>query len=714
MYVDKLILNNVGPHQRLEVKLRQGLVGLIGPNGAGKSTLVNAIYAALTNDWTRFVGVKADVICDLIEKGDSAYVDLHAVHNGVPFRLYRGLAPNKSELKIGDEKSITKAPEIEARLRKDLGVDMKLIGEYVFVDQGRMFSFLDMTPAVRAEAFKYLCRTQQASVIFDACAEQLGIFSNNEMLVDNSDELTTQIAENQAKLRILQAELAREQKLLLNPASLETAKQLKKNHERRGEVEADLLQTETKLKKRRAELKICTQQVADLSKKLEDLKTSAAELKPQAVAAEAALKTWSTYTKRRKRKDQLNALCVELLEEPLANPEPEKASEKAIARYRSFIAAAETTKNQATKLLSKFAEGEEAQCPTCLQAVGTKHVAKFRNDLKTAEATLQDLQPKLDAELALVQAKQDWAEWKSGYDARLAAAKTELESFNDLKEPAGNKDELQTVVDTFLAVESEVELAREALDDAREASQDVQAEINSFVTQQQTLQNKLAECTVEPAKLAKVTKRLTEHEAATVHVANVSGQISQIEGWISADQEKLDALRAVLGRQKKTRVAAKTLEAVRDVFHWSRLPHRVARGNLSEMEGAINKALGWFGDPFWVETAESESDLGFMVHLPGHPPCPAERLSGGQKGVFAVAFRYSISSLFDADIGMMYLDEPTANMDDENVGYFTEALKKLAVEVRGKRQLVVITHHKRLLSAFDQVIEVGGYDHDAG
>jgi DNA repair exonuclease SbcCD ATPase subunit len=75
--------------------------------------------------------------------------------------------------------------------------------------------------------------------------------------------------------------------------------------------------------------------------------------------------------------------------------------------------------------------------------------------------------------------------------------------------------------------------------------------------------------------------------------------------------------------------------------------------------------------------------------------------------VFAVAFRYSVGSLFDADIGMMYLDEPTAWMDEDNVAYFAEALKRLAVEVRGKRQLVVITHHERLLPAFDQVIRVG-------
>jgi DNA repair protein RAD50 len=98
--------------------------------------------------------------------------------------------------------------------------------------------------------------------------------------------------------------------------------------------------------------------------------------------------------------------------------------------------------------------------------------------------------------------------------------------------------------------------------------------------------------------------------------------------------------------------------------------------------------------------------LTFMVHFPGEPARPAGRLSGGQKGVFAIAFRSTVSSLYDDEIGMMSLDEPTTYMDEQNVSYLAEALTRFAAKLRGKRQVIMITHAHSLRSAFDTVIEI--------
>jgi DNA repair exonuclease SbcCD ATPase subunit len=124
------------------------------------------------------------------------------------------------------------------------------------------------------------------------------------------------------------------------------------------------------------------------------------------------------------------------------------------------------------------------------------------------------------------------------------------------------------------------------------------------------------------------------------------------------------------------------------------------------MEPDINATLEWFGAPFWVESVAEKDSLGFLAHFSGAPPRPAERLSGGQSGVFAIGFRRAAQQVFNADIGTMWLDEPTAALDEENLTYFGEALQKLAAEVRNRRQLVIITHAGSLRSSFDQVIEV--------
>ena len=115
-------------------------------------------------------------------------------------------------------------------------------------------------------------------------------------------------------------------------------------------------------------------------------------------------------------------------------------------------------------------------------------------------------------------------------------------------------------------------------------------------------------------------------------------------------------------------------------------------------------ALDIFGSPFWVE---ADQNLSFKVHFPASPPRAAGALSGGQKAILAICFRMAINKLFGANVGMMFLDEPTAGLDNENIEYFREALLSLATKVRGKQQVVIITHATELQSTFDQVIEIG-------
>jgi DNA repair exonuclease SbcCD ATPase subunit len=122
------------------------------------------------------------------------------------------------------------------------------------------------------------------------------------------------------------------------------------------------------------------------------------------------------------------------------------------------------------------------------------------------------------------------------------------------------------------------------------------------------------------------------------------------------------------------------------------------------MEDDINKVLKRFGDPFWVEASD---DLSFIVHFPGEPPRSAARLSGGQKGILALGFRTTVSSIFGAEIGMMALDEPTAGMDASNREAMGEVLVRFAAEVRGRRQIIMITHADELRSSFDHVVDLG-------
>jgi DNA repair exonuclease SbcCD ATPase subunit len=224
----------------------------------------------------------------------------------------------------------------------------------------------------------------------------------------------------------------------------------------------------------------------------------------------------------------------------------------------------------------------------------------------------------------------------------------------------------------------------------------------------QTRVNELAaqiEQNVEPDdRVEQVERRLAEHAVAEKAIAALEGEAKGVERQLDDKRDQLEELRRRLRKSKRVRRQAQIAASVRELCHPSGLPKVVARANLRRMEGAINEGLGQFGDPFWVET---DDNLSFVVHKPGEPPQPARRLSTGQRVVLALSFWPAVASLWSQDLGMLALDEPTANLDEDNRRFLAEALGRMTARVRGRRQLLMVSHDQSLRPAFDQVIDLG-------
>ncbi len=56
MHIKFVTFHNFGPHAHFETAFKRGSIGIFGSNGKGKTHLVNGVYAALTNDFSRFDG----------------------------------------------------------------------------------------------------------------------------------------------------------------------------------------------------------------------------------------------------------------------------------------------------------------------------------------------------------------------------------------------------------------------------------------------------------------------------------------------------------------------------------------------------------------------------------------------------------------------------------------------------------------------------------
>ncbi len=707
MHIKYATFHNFGLFDHYEQAFAQGLVGVFGPNGCGKTTMVNGIFAALTNDFTRFAGVKTDQIHDQAGDKEESFVEVSAVHGGQEFDIRRSLRPNKSELKVHGEKAITNANAIETRLQEDLGVNTQLISRYVFVNQWQMFDFLNQKPSERAEAYKRLCRTEKADRIFEACSAMVAANAVDSEVTDNSDELSARIGQASGEAEQLSKARKKQQKHLLNEKSLKSGRAILRRRERHEELLQELNSCEEREPKLRNAVAKCKKALGKASKQLKIAKQDADTLEGPAESARAALKGWTTYEKRRKRKQELEANLKYLRDEQDSRPEPSQPADYASkSRFVKFLTQARSDRAMCKEVIELFEKNKSGKCPTCHQQLGESHMKKLRADMSTAVGVIKDMKPKVEAHEVYEEAHNAWARWKSAWEARIKAIQDELDQLADLKEPTGNKESLESDVAAATTASARKETARTAKESIELKHTSLSQKLTALEGRIEKLTTKITETQVTDDKLVKVQKRMAEHEQATLEIATIDGQLREVNRRIEDARKDLEALKATLRRRKKLKQAMATLSQVRDVFHWSRLPWMVAHGNLIRMEDDVNAALHWFGDPFWVQ---ADDKLSFQVHLPGRTPKRAEAISGGQKGVLAIAFRSGANAVFNVDLGMMFLDEPTAGLDESNVGYFEDALRALASQVRNRRQLVIVTHALALRPAFDQVIEIGGH-----
>jgi DNA repair exonuclease SbcCD ATPase subunit len=136
------------------------------------------------------------------------------------------------------------------------------------------------------------------------------------------------------------------------------------------------------------------------------------------------------------------------------------------------------------------------------------------------------------------------------------------------------------------------------------------------------------------------------------------------------------------------------------------LPKIVAQHFLENMVDEINKTLEEFESPFLVK---ADDNLNFIAHKADGKETAA-RLSGGEKVILALAFRFVVNSLFAGEVGMMVLDEPTAGLDVDNMGNLARVLGQVSQLTRKRgQQLVLITHDRRLEKVFDNIINLGNY-----
>lgn len=718
MWFRKIKVCNVGPFADLTLDLTRGSIGVFGRNGKGKSTILNLLYALATNDFGRFDGVKSEMIRNTADPKAEAYIQGEIAHNGVVLDITRNFKPTKAKpgtvltVSGGTDAAVTQitdANKAQAKIYEVLGVDGKMLDLYVFKTQDKIYDFLTSIPSERAKAYATLCRTEVCEKLWDTLGEFLNKDKEvNTEIVDNSDELTSQVGELEQELEKLETRKGQAAEKLVDDGPrakyekrVKDADRLVHLEEERLEVEGEISTAEAALKKKKKAMEEAQAACTEVEDKYDKRKSKADDTR-------AALKAWEAYKTYRRQRKKLNEEKEALgFEAEKNNPPAAPDDVDKLEAGKKKLARIEAELEEAQGIVAAFKVTGQTACPTCKTPVDhlKDHLAKMQEKVQTLPGEIKRLEDKIEAIESYQSAARKYEKWKAGYDARVAANGKSLAGLQSVEAPDGDADELQQWLDRFEKVKKELDAATVTRRQAEREYETADTRLKQKKERLAEIRQKEAEIEPDEAKLEKAKRRLAEHVTATNEISSLEGEIKGVRKQIDAKKEDLKKLKAKLKRTRKIRQMVKIIEGAREVLHRDRLPRRVAQMNLSRMEGDINDHLKFFGDPYWVESNE---ELSFVVHKAGEPPQNAGRLSTGQRVILALSFWPAVASLWSAELGMLALDEPTANLDGENRKFLRDALGAMTAKVRGQRQLIMVTHDPDLRTAFDQVIDLGG------
>lgn len=716
MIIQKVELINIGPHKHLEVNLGPGLTGILGRNGGGKSTLVNSIYAGLTNDFERLAPTKSKLIRNNSDADEQSIIRIEGLHEDQAFTIERDLKSSRGSKLIFDGKSYDKAADVNELLESQLGITKHMIKDYVFVDQWQMFSFLDQSPSNRAQSFQYLCGLQSIEQVYNACRSYV-TQHKNVGLVDNRAQLTQYVNEASAELEHIRKEYS----------SIKSAvSDLKEGVEERDSI----LQRHRYASASRSKLESIKDDREKLNVKIKSLTKSARLEKAELAELKSEIKDFEEtedfkkaveVQKNKKQIEQtirnLNAaidlrdsLESKLTKLKASKPEP----------HSDLIEEAEldSQRNQLAKyigqldVLGEFFKHSEAvhdTCPLCTQKVSSDFIAQTELKYEKVKSDCEGLKARIRSSEAHFKAVRDYEHKLATLEDKLSSNHANIETYLSYypQEILDFYASSNSVIKEYLALKEAIE--------AKEGScSELKEKINGLSSKLEALSdsNSLVKSLLEAVENAPARKEREEAERLNSKLTQLSKRLAETKGQgIKAKEafrkatEALQTHEKQIAKHQRSQELVRKVEQAKSIFAKDALPKAVAQASLASLIADVNENLALFNHPFFVEAGDN---LTFKAYLPGNPkPIDAQQLSGGQKVILAVAFRGALDRVFGHNVGMLFLDEPTAGLDEDNVKYFHTALSKMSEKLGKNRQLVIITHVQDIGELFDNTVVIG-------
>lgn len=676
-----------------------GITVITGPNGAGKSNLVSLLMRGLTGS-SGLAGRKEE---DLKFGETNGHVLVGFKVGQTEGQIKRSLKSASCSMRFG-EQTYSSIREIDAALTSILGVSLRVLNEIIMARQGRIEALLFQTPSERKDSLNELFGVGYAEQLREVLTEQMAdvVVESREPSIKMMEQQLSQLKEELAKAEHQQMQLG----AVLPADRVSYLERVVRNSELQTQALAALQSVEQEVERltgRLDERRVRINSDLEQSKSNEQLLT---ELKAPYMTAAARLSQLELQRGYLKKQQELVKIQHER-QSLLAKPEPVRPHDPAEIleleqRYSTHVHLLTTSESLVKGI------GDSKTCPTCKQDVPPETVAMHQQQVVKLRALTSQEYGQLtrlqQAMAAYERAKQLWEQTQThGKDELLRCAKElkDLPVIEVLSE--AQLAELTELVRDYTVLEKNQVEVKARLAASNEV---VQALEQSLAAAQQNLAGlKRQGGVVVDAALAEEAKQaLAMHKVCAEESARLKGLLSGLQEQQARAKLQLCRLMDEEKNLRKLREWRDLMSDARDVLHRDRLPNLVAQSYLRALNQRLAKYLEIFGSPFLCTL---QPDMSVECKFKNGYRLSADRLSGGEKVMLGISFRFALCDLFAQGLGLLILDEPTVFLDHDRIDAVRELLERVKSYSHATGlQIIITTHESRLAGVADRLISL--------
>ncbi|MDX9785072.1 MAG: SMC family ATPase [Spirochaetia bacterium] len=698
-----LKLENYKTHKSLSVDFAQGMTAITGDNGRGKSNLLKAILYALFG--AQGAGLDKSNLSNW--EADSHEVKLTVDLPGYPQCTIVRTPKSSKILDANGQLLASGISAVTAFVEEALGISYKDFHLMAYSKQGDAQALLAMGAAGLQRRVEDLAKIDLIDKVLTLVSKDvsfvegqiagIGEIPDVTVLAARRDQLKAELEQKETDLEVETEALARF-RAALEQAETDYQAALRK-HNQIDSVIRNLQQHKTWVDQTRETLLKLDTELAQLPDAsvlrvdLQELDLQYSETQTQILATNSHLRERAQIEKALEAQEAfLEGARAEIQESAAAEQKLQEVTPRVDALYQRMVG----LESQAAAATQRASEARKAVRDSVCQSCNRP----FSEDEKTkAEALLVETEQRKDeavqvAEYAAQEYHRARAEkarlvklYKPNLAAQVEAAQEAVEALRKELKPISEADVLQTQLSQLSAKSDELQqvgqnkrtlLSRITSQEAKRESEE--ATLTRYLEAIQRYKDQLAELGTAP-DLDGLLKAVTDWRALKDQSEAAAMRLS---GEVRATQQELDNVTRSIEAAK---TAAAQLDELRKKQHTLGQLDRFLRKNRARWSAEVWEGLLNYSNYLLNNTTNglikdiTRTSNGDFYVTYNDRQIPVSELSGGEASITGQWLRVALARVFYGSGLPMLLDEPSADLTDENAARVAGMLQGLGVQV---------------------------------